>query len=78
MGSESLIAIEIARGVASEASQRILEAAEDDRGEGTVIRLQLRPWTDVEPIASEEDGQAMPNGPVPRVGDGGSAKTKND
>ena len=29
--------------------------AEVDRGEGTVIRLQLRPWTDGERIASEED-----------------------
>jgi nitrogen fixation/metabolism regulation signal transduction histidine kinase len=31
--------------------------AEVDRGEGTVIRLQLRPWTDVEQIVSEEDSQ---------------------
>jgi len=30
-------------------------AAEVDRGEGTVIRLQLRPWTDIESIVSEED-----------------------
>ena len=32
-------------------------AADVDRGEGTVIRLQLRPWTDVEWIANEEDSQ---------------------
>ena len=31
--------------------------AEVDRGEGTVIRLQLRPWTDVELTAGEEDSQ---------------------
>ncbi len=31
--------------------------ADVDRGEGTVIRLQLRPWTDVEQIVSEEDSQ---------------------
>ena len=31
--------------------------AEVGRGEGTVIRLQLRPWTDVEQIVSEEDSQ---------------------
>ena len=31
--------------------------AEDDRGEGTVIRLQLRPWTDVEPGEGDEDSQ---------------------
>ena len=31
--------------------------AEVDRGEGTVIRLQLRPWTDAEQIVSEEDSQ---------------------
>ena len=29
--------------------------AEADRGEGTVIRLQLRPWSDGEQIESEED-----------------------
>ena len=29
--------------------------AEADRGEGTVIRLQLRPWTEVDPIVTEED-----------------------
>ena len=29
--------------------------AEADRGEGTVIRLQLRPWADGERIESEED-----------------------
>ena len=29
--------------------------AEADRGEGTVIRLQLRYWTDVEPTVSEEN-----------------------
>ena len=29
--------------------------AEADRGEGTVIRLQLRPWSDGERIESEED-----------------------
>ena len=34
-------------------------AAEVDRGQGTVIRLQLRPWTDVERIVDEEDS---PNG----------------
>jgi signal transduction histidine kinase len=28
-------------------------AAEMDRGEGTVIRLQLRPWADVEPMVDE-------------------------
>ena len=31
--------------------------AEVGRAEGTVIRLQLRPWTDVERIVSEEDSQ---------------------
>ena len=30
-------------------------AAEMDRGEGTVIRLQLRPWRDVGSIVSEDD-----------------------
>jgi two-component system nitrogen regulation sensor histidine kinase NtrY len=30
-------------------------AAEVDRGEGTVIRLQLRPWIDIESIVSEDD-----------------------
>ncbi len=29
-------------------------AAEVDRAEGTVIRLQLRPWTDPERIVDEE------------------------
>ena len=32
-------------------------AAEVDRGEGTVIRLQLRPWTDIERIVDKEDAQ---------------------
>lgn len=31
--------------------------AEADRGEGTVIRLQLRPWTDVGPGQGDEDAQ---------------------
>ena len=42
-------------------------AAEVDRGQGTVIRLQLRPWTDVERIVDEEDS---PNG-EPHSGDMG-------
>ena len=32
-------------------------AAEVDRGEGTVIRLQLRPWKDIERIVDKEDAQ---------------------
>ena len=43
-------------------SQRLRDAAETvtaevDREEGTVIRLQLRPWTDDERTGSEEDSQ---------------------
>ena len=41
--------------------------AEADRGEGTVIRLQLRPWTDPERLVAENDPGS--GNPVPHSGD---------